>query len=177
MHQVAFPEDVFARLQALAVPLVDTPADVVGRLLDHYERTNPNKSSPGTGGSAPTNCHVGPLVRRTSLSGRVPRERGATIEIEGNQIRAVSVRDMYEQALKFLVDNGYSERLKQLVPFRTSRVRYLIADRPTHPNGNDFVVRVRYGGYFMEAHKDYKNAIEHLGQFIQKLGLKLRYLG
>lgn len=177
MHQVALPDDLFAQLQDLAVPLVDTTADVVGRLLDHYERTKPNKGSPGTGGNLPASGHVGTLLRGANVAGRVPRERGATIEIEDHQIRAFSVRDMYEQALKFIVDNGHGKHLKPLVPFKTSGLRYLIADRPTHPNGNPFVVPARYGGYFMEAHKDYRNAVKHLGQLLEKLGLKLRYLG
>lgn len=177
MRQVAVPDDLFARLQALAVPLVDTTADVVGKLLDHYDRTKPEKAGPRIGGNTLLSSQVGQLLRGSAVAGRVPRERGATIEIEGQQFRAVSVRDMYEQALKLIVDNGHSKRLKQLVPFRTSSLRYLIAERPTHPNGNAFVVPARHGGYFMEAHKDYRNAVKHLGQLLAKPGLKLRYLG
>jgi hypothetical protein len=28
----------------------------------------------------------------------------------------------------------------------------------------------------MEAHKDYKNVVAHLGSLVEKLGLKLKYL-
>jgi len=177
MRDVTLPDDLFARLQALAVPLVDTVPDVVRRLLDHYERTSPEHKTPSSRASASASGPLPVLVRERSVTGRVARERGATIEIEGHQIQAVSVRDMYEQAMRFIVDNGHSKRLKTLVPFRTSGQRYLIAERPVHPNGNDFVVPARYGGFYMESHKDYRNAVKHLGQLTSKLGLKLRYIG
>ena len=173
MREISLPDDLFIRLQALTVPLVPTPADVIGRLLDHYERTCPRVPAK----NAPASNLIGRLPREASLSGRVPRERGVTFEIDGHEMRAVSVRDMYEQVLKFIVDKGHSERLNPLLPFKTSRQRYLIAKRPQHPNGNDFVITVQYGGYFMEAHKDYKNGIEHLRQLVEKLGLRLRYVG
>jgi hypothetical protein len=177
VREVTIPDDLFARLQSLAVPLVDTVPDVVRRLLDHYERTRPESNSPGPGTSVLPPSHMPTLFREPSLRGRARRERGATIEIDDHQIQAVSVRDMYEQAMRFMIDNGHSKPLKALVPFRTSGRRYLIADRPIHPNGNDFVVPARYGGFFMESHKDYRNAVEHLRQLTSKLGLKLRYLG
>ena len=173
MREIELPDDLYIRLQALTVPLLPTPADVIGRLLDHYEKTRPRVPE---GGAIPSRS-LHPLSREAYISGRVPRERGATIEIDGHEMRAVSVRDMYEQVLKFIVDKGPSNRLKPLVPFRTSRERYLIAERPIHPNGNNFVITVKYGGYFMEAHKDYKNGIEHLRQLTDKLGLRLKYVG
>ena len=67
--------------------------------------------------------------------------------------------------------------LDRLLPFATSRERYLAATKPIHPTGNPFVVPVKYHGYYMEAHKDYKNAISHLGSLVAKLGLELKYLG
>lgn len=178
MHTLTLPEDLFARLQTHAVPLIDSPADVVRRLLDHYEKTKPEKGKiskdvvaaiAGTVRSAP--------LHDVSLRGRVARERGATIEINGHEIRAVSVGDMYEQALKYLVDKGHTKRLKELIPFKTSARRYLIADRAVHPNGNEFFVRVQHNGFYMEAHKSYQTAIEHLSQLVEKIGLKMRYLG
>jgi hypothetical protein len=35
--EVSLPEHLFARLQKLATPLVDTPASVIEKLLDYYE--------------------------------------------------------------------------------------------------------------------------------------------
>ncbi len=63
------------------------------------------------------------------------------------------------------------------MPLRTSSERYLIAREPIHPLGNLFVVPVSFGAYHMEAHKDYKNGIEHLRILSEKLGLNLKYLG
>jgi len=177
MREVTLPDDVFARLEALTVPLVPTVPDVIGRLLDHYERTASRSRTTALPASPPARSQAMPVLHERSLTGRTPRERGATIEIEDQRIQAVSVRDMYEQAMRYIVDKGHAKQLKQLVPMRTSSQRYLIAERPTHPNGNDFVVPARYGGYFMESHKDYRNAVKHLAQLTDKLGLKLRYLG
>ena len=176
MREVTLPDALFSRLQSLAVPLVGTVPDVVSRLLDHYERTSPERKAAGSGTSAPTSEPVQSLVRERSVTGRAPRERGATIEIDGHQIQAVSVRDMYEQAMRYIVDNGHLTALNTVVPLKTSGQRYLIAKRPKHPNGNDFVVPARYGGFFMESHKDYRNAVKHLEQLTSRLGLKLRYI-
>ncbi len=174
MREMALPDDLFARLQALAEPLVDTVPDVIRRLLDHYERTRPERNTPSSNGAAIASR---PMVRERSVTGRVARERGATIEINGQQIQATTVRDMYEQTMRFIFDNGHAKQLKALVPFKTSGRRYLIAEEPVHPNGNNFVVPAGYNGFYMECHKDYRNAIKHLGQLTSKLGLNLRYLG
>jgi hypothetical protein len=54
---IRIPEDVFERLQALAIPLVDTPGSVIRRLLDMHEpngrpSTLPSPSEP-SGGESP----------------------------------------------------------------------------------------------------------------------------
>lgn len=173
MVRVDIPDDLFGHLQKLAEPLVDSPADVIRRLLDHFETTQPKSSKM----SSPATKKVLSGPPQSNVMGRVPRERGATVQLDGHSIHAVSVRDMYEQVVKFIVDNGHSKQLDKLLPFRTSRHRYLIAKQPKHPNGNEFVIPVRYAGYFMEAHKDYKNAIRHLAGLLRRLGLKFQYLG
>jgi hypothetical protein len=173
MVQFSLPDDLFARLQALAVPLVDTPADVVRRLVDFYEENQPPaaKQWPGHGNWG------GSRDQAPTLPQRAPRERGTTVEIWGHVIQAVSVRDLYERALKLLVDNGHAKRLKEIIPFRTSGQRYLIAEQPIHPAGNRFVVPVEYKGFVMEAHKDYTNAKRHLEKLIKRLGGTFRDLG
>jgi hypothetical protein len=173
MQKLDLPDHLFYRLQELTGPLVPTRADVIERLLEHFDKTRPQIPAKVTA----ANNSISPLPREASVSGRAPRERGATIELDGHEMRVISVRDMYEQVLKFILDKGHSNRLKPLIPFNTSRERYLIADEPIHPNGNNFVIAVKYGGYFMEAHKDYKNAVEHLRRLTDKLGLKFKYVG
>ncbi|HQR16603.1 MAG TPA: hypothetical protein PLZ37_18750 [Nitrospira sp.] len=177
MHEVALPEELFIRLQKLAVPLVDKPADVIERLISHYEKTGSKISIIDEIVGASIASKPGSLVREAKIAGRIPRERGVTIEIDGHVIRAISVKEMYQETLKYLLDKGHSKRIKDLLPFSTSGVRYLIADRPVHPKGNDFREPIKCGGYFMEAHKGYKTAVKDLSRFIAKLGLKLKYLG
>lgn len=167
---VRIPDELFARLQAHGKAFVDTEADVIQRLLDFYE--------------AHSRASDGSKVRGESAEqegrdpgARTPRERGATVEIGRHVIQAASVGDLYEQALKVLLDNGHANRLNELIPFKTSGERYLIAERPVHPNGKPFFNTVRYKGYYMEAHKDYRNAIRHLAKLVEKCGLRLRYLG
>jgi hypothetical protein len=98
------------------------------------------------------------------------------VRIGERRINAVSVRALYEEALRLLVENNASE-LKSVVPLRTSKERFLIALEPIHPTGNPFVVPVEYRGFYMEGHKDYKNAIAHLRILCGRLGLQLQYLG
>jgi hypothetical protein len=177
MYEVTLSDDLFVRLQKLAVPLVDKPADVIERLVRHYEKTGSEISKVDERVGASTGSKPSSLVREAKIAGRIPRERGVTIEIDGHVIRAISVKEMYQETLKYLLDKGYSKRIKDLVPYSTSGVRYLIADSPVHPKGNDFVAPVKCGAYFMEAHKNYDAAVKQLSRFIVKMGLKLKYLG
>jgi len=110
------------------------------------------------------------------VNSRVPRERGARVRVGEREFTAASVRDLYEQVLKFLVSKHESAMTK-LLPYRTSPRRYLVAQSATHPGGNPFVMPIEYHGYHMETHKDYKNGIAHLRQFLKRLGLDLQYLG
>ena len=40
MATIEIPDSLFARLQKLAVPLMDTPVTMIERLLGHYEAFN-----------------------------------------------------------------------------------------------------------------------------------------
>ena len=176
MHEVALSKDLFARLQKLAVPLVDTPADVIERLIRHYEKGR-SETLKDERGSESTVGRLSSVPREAKIAERAPRERGATIEINGHLIRAISVKEMYEEVLKYLLDEGYSKRFRDLMPFSTSSLRYLIAEKPIHPSGKEFYYPVEHHGYYMEAHKSYKTAIKDLSRFVGKMGLKLKYLG
>jgi hypothetical protein len=96
-------------------------------------------------------------------------------DLEGKRHDAVSVRDAYEQLLKVLADK-HEAQLREALPFRTSSERFLVAQKPVHPSGNQFVVPVKYRGYYMEAHKDYKNAMAHALQLAERVGVKLRFI-
>jgi len=158
-HQITVSDQVFARLKNLAEPFVDrAPEDVIRRLLDERD-----SKSGGSGVQMKSNI---------SISSRVPRERGITVEIDGQRIDAVSVRALYEEALKLFVAKHIA-RLKSIVPMKTSERRFLIALEDKHPSGRSFVIPVEYRGFYMEAHKDYKNAIEHLRSLCGRLGVTL----
>jgi hypothetical protein len=176
IHQVRISDDTMTRLKAYAEPFKDKePEDVIRRLLDECDRK-------GSGYSKHTNRRNRSETEEvmtqlgSSTKSRAPRERGATIEIGGRQIQAATVPDLYKQSLTFLVDK-HEDKLTKLLPFKTSAQRYLVANKPKHPGGNDFFIPVRHHDYWMEAHKDYKNAIEHLGRLASKLNVSFRYLG
>lgn len=173
MYEMALSKDLFVRLQKLAVPLVDTTADVLERVVSHYEKTGP-KIDEAIGISIASKPSS--IAGAGKIMARAPRERGVTIEVDGHIIRAISVKELYQETLEFLLEKGHGKRLKDLVPFGMSSRRYLIADRPVHPSGNDFVMPVKSGGYFMEAHKGYKTAIEHLSRLLGRMELKLKYV-
>jgi hypothetical protein len=172
-HQITVSDEVFDWLKNLAEPFVDRePDDVLRRLLD--------RNNPALGGDSAHRKFDAEMTvsHREGLSpiSRVPRERGTTVQIGDNRIDAVSVRALYEEALKLFVEK-HSSKLKSVLPFKTSGQRYLIAVKPVHPSGKHFVVPVEYRGFHMEAHKDYKNAIAHLRMLCNRLGLVLSYLG
>jgi hypothetical protein len=175
---ISIPDDVYLRLEALARPFVDRePADVIRRLVEGASTgPTPSKSTAGTAsnnGAAHREALPGP-----SLEFRAPRERGARVEVNGEVILADSVRDLYEKVLHQIAKKSDDwSRLRTLVPFKTSSRRYLIAEKPAHPNGNAFFVPVQHRGLFMETHKSYRTAVDHLEALLARIGYKVRYLG
>ncbi|MDL1969821.1 MAG: hypothetical protein LWW94_02390 [Candidatus Desulfofervidaceae bacterium] len=178
---IRISESIFQRLQKLAVPLVDTPASVIEKLLDYYDSHQndagvlPIKSDSNLDSKSPNLLINSGFAN--DLSSRLPRQRGVVVEVEGRTFKAESVADLYSQILKFICDNGYIEKLKSHLPLRTSSKRYLISTKPIHPSGREFWVPVEYKGYYMEAHKDYKNGVNHLREMLERCGLSLKYIG
>ncbi|MFI5059713.1 MAG: hypothetical protein WA517_11085 [Candidatus Acidiferrum sp.] len=77
MATIEIPDSLFARLQKLAVPLMDTPVTVIERLLGHYEA---QKGQAGTGAGesgAQENRRAQPLSE--SEPGKVPNLRHTRI--------------------------------------------------------------------------------------------------
>ena len=112
---------------------------------------------------------------RDKLSSRMPRQRGVVVEINGQRIEARSIPDFCDQILKYVVDTGLISKIK--LPFATSEVRYFIAEDPIHPNGKPFVLPMEYAGYYIEAHKSYKNAVNHARKLLASCGQTLKYIG
>jgi len=110
------------------------------------------------------------------LPGRAPRERGAKIRIGSDTFRVDSVRNLLETVLQYLIKNGKASSVAAVLPYKTSAQRFLIADKPVHPNGNSFFVPVQHGGLYMEAHKSYKTAVADLQEFLGRLNVPFEYI-
>ena len=172
---ISLPEDVYARLEALARPFVDRdPVDVIRRLLDspgegeRFDPPSPPQTEPVSSPASPSS---------TRVDGRIARERGARVQLDEHLIQADSVRDLYEQTLHYLSSNGVWERVVELAPYKTSSRRYLISETPIHPNGKRFVVPVQHRNLYMETHKNYQTAITQLDRLLGRCGIKVTYLG
>lgn len=154
---------VLRRLETLGGPLF-SPSEVIERLLDQVASSGLDESESGPGEPSPE-----------VLRSRPPRSRGVDLLINGHRITAVTVPDMYLQVLQWLVDGKRIDKVQGSIPFRTSKQRYLIAKSPKHPSGKDFVSEVKYKGYYMEAHKNYENALSGLKQFLEPHGYSVSY--
>ena len=178
---IRISQSIFERLQKLAVPLEDTPADVIERLLDFYDANQKQETSTWEkAGNQVEPSSVDYVKTRKAVKGpsdRAPRQRGVTIKINGQKFRADTLAELYYEVLRFVCDIGHIEKLKPHLPLPTSRKRYLIATEPVHPNGREFVAPVEYNGYYMESHKDYKNGINHLRKMLNVCELSLIYIG
>ena len=180
---VNLPEVTFQRVKTLA-GLLFTEAEVIERLLDEHDRSSRLVSGSHVApevshaiSNAKPESPTPPIRRSRGIGYRSPRERGVTVEILGQRVVADTVKDLYERVLRLLVDGGHFEQLRPLVPYRTSRQRYLIANDPVHPGGNDFVIPMNYSGLYMETHKSYSTALKQLKTFVAKAGIELNYLG
>ena len=176
---INLPESVHSKLQKLGGSLF-TVAEVIERLVSDFEQhgNNVSAASPAVI-TRPTN-EVPIRSEPRNIQGiteREPRQRGITVEVDGRRNVGSTVKDLYDQVLRLLVDSDQIQRLRPYVPFRTSRVRYLIALNPVHPRGNKFVSPIQYSGFFMETHKSYATAVSCLSQFLAKAQIKVRVLG
>ena len=166
---ITVPNDLYARLAALARPFQDKePADVIRWLVESKERDAP-QALPTTKPLVPSDAGI--------IEDRIPRERGAVLDLDGVAIKAQTVPDLCTQVMDFLHIKGHGKKLMELAPYSTSSQRYLFAKSPVHPNGNDFFSPVKNHGLYVETHKNYKTAIGQLARLASKCGVKLTYRG
>lgn len=167
MKTIEISDTAYARLLELGAGLF-SPSEVIDRLLTRNGAANPPH--------AVERSRTG----RETLPGhlqRPARERGISVMVGDYRIDAVSVRDLFEKVLHWLVDEGGMRKIDASLPIRTSTKRYLLARKPVHPGGNDFIVPVTYKGYSMEAHKNYENAVSGLTKLSRVGGFPLRVIG
>ena len=166
---IVVPDDLYARLAALARPFQDKePADVVRWLVESKEGNAPQAKAAQAPAASPA-----PGV----LEGRVPRERGAVVDLDGVVIKAQTVPDLCAQVMDYLHSKGHGKKLLELAPYATSSQRYLYAKSPVHPNGNEFFSSIKSHGLHVETHKNYRTAIGQLSRLASKCGVKLSYKG
>ena len=170
---VELSDALHAKLQALGGQLFTVP-DVIARLAEGVD--DPPMGTP-RGPARPTPPTGQARSGLGVLGMRAPRERGATVEINGQRIHAGTVSDLYEQAFRLILSHGKAEQLKELAPYRTSNQRYLFAREPKHPSGKDFFVDVKVGPYHIEAHKNYEQAVKQLAELLARLDINFQYLG
>ena len=90
-----------------------------------------------------------------------------SVTINNVPIVGKTVKNLYENVLKYLVDNELIP--PEQVPFATSSSRYLINRENAHQKNNKFKDPIEYKGFYMETNKDKKNAINHLMKFLKEI--------
>jgi hypothetical protein len=87
-----------------------------------------------------------------------------------------TVRLLFEDILKFLVDKDYI--LKLPLPWGSSKNRYIITNEkePIHPNGRRFFYPVTYNGYALESHYARDRALKVLGALCEKLEIEFEVI-
>jgi len=112
----------------------------------------------------------------TSKSSSTRGSGKISVKIDNIDFTGDSLRILYLNVLKYLVD--YNKLDKLVLPWGTGTKRYIISkDRnPIHPSGKDFFVPVEYKGYTLESHETRKRGISLLKQLCLKLGLKFELI-
>ena len=126
---------------------------------DYHNNTITNK----------TETHEKPKLTRRFRS----NNETVTITVNSQQITGYSVSSLYLKTLKYLIDSELLNKLSKSIPFETSNKRYLISKEPIHQEGNKFRVPIDYNGLYMETHKDYKNGLKHLSDFLKSINVRM----
>lgn len=90
-------------------------------------------------------------------------------KIDGKVFSNETLRLLFEDVLKYLVDKQLIRKLP--LPWGTSRQRYIITNekRPAHPNGREFFYPVKYDAYTMESHYSRDRGLKVLSDLCKKL--------
>lgn len=138
--------------------------------------SKPISATPQPSPTTPSRKYITKKSSPTTLTHqRDSKQRGAVVTINNITITASTVSDLYLQTLTYLFNSNLIDRVKSHIPYATSSVRFLISTDPHHQAGNEFRSPIEYNGYYMEAHKDYKNALSHLEKFLKTCGISMKY--
>lgn len=94
------------------------------------------------------------------------------IRIENKIFSNDTVRLLFEDVLKYIVDKGFIMKIP--LPWGTSRSRYIITNEspPVHPNGRSFFYPVSFKGYTIESHYARDRALKVLSDLCEKLEIE-----
>ncbi len=92
-------------------------------------------------------------------------------KIDGKVFSANTIRDLFTDVLRYLVDGKFVMRIP--LPWGSSNQRYILTnlDPPTHPSGRDFFYPVKYKGYSIESHYSRDRGLKTLSDLCKKLGV------
>jgi len=87
-----------------------------------------------------------------------------------------TVRMLFEDVLKYVVDKRFILGLP--LPWGSSKSRYVVTneEKPTHPNGRPFFYPVTYGSYTIESHYARERALKVLGDLCEKLEIEFEVI-
>lgn len=93
------------------------------------------------------------------------------VKIDGKIFHNDTLRQLFEDILKFIVEKSYI--LKLPLPWGTSTKRYIITneDPPKHPSDRDFFYPIKYQGYTIESHYSRDRGLKVLSDLCEKLEL------
>ncbi len=120
MPTIRISQEVFERLQRFAKPFVDTPNDVIGRLLDHYDgRLSPESSKEDGMYGQQNGALSGKLTEGQSHSNTQPEGRRETRQLDANSVTEDEIKwskIVYAQVgNKSIQTNGHWSSLKKAI--------------------------------------------------------------
>lgn len=114
MHQVELSDATFARLQKLAVPLVDSIETVIEKLLDACER---ERSADANGGRKPAQNTVEPRQFSANSPPNLTHTKVLSVKLNGRHLRETTWNGLLLEAIRLAKAKARSsDELRRLVP-------------------------------------------------------------
>ncbi|MEW5873142.1 MAG: PD-(D/E)XK nuclease family protein [Chloroflexota bacterium] len=98
------------------------------------------------------------------------------VRVENKIFSNETVRLLFEDVFRFIVDNDYLVKIP--LPWGFSKNRYVLTNEnpATHPNGRPFFYPVSYKGYTLESHYARDRALKVLGDLCEKLEIEFEVI-
>ena len=135
----------------LAIELYEKYSDVFDSIFDALQESNMIEFS------------TSDIPARGRKTGRL------AVKVNGKIFEGDSVRDLFRNILKYLVDSNLLK--KTPLPWGVGNTRYIVTneDKPTHPNGKNFFIPETYNGYTIETHYARDRALVVLDALCKRL--------